>query len=314
MKHEAMKISMTDGTMLEAKIDRSDREAVGVVHIFHGMAEHMDRYTPLVHKLNAQGYHVLRHNHRGHGQDIDSIRGHFESIEQVVTDAYEVQTTLRPDIGSDLPYIVLGHSMGSIIARQFSQTYPDVLQGLILSGTGLFRRWQGYPVVVVLKLVTLLCGKQRKLNWVNHAVTGRFNKHFKPRRTSSDWISSNHQVVDAYIEDDYAGFKVSNQLVYSVTQHMMTTATLKNIKRMNKNIPVLLVSGKDDPFGEQGEGVRRLARLFKQGGIHHITVQLYPHKRHEVLFEHDHETVWKHMLDWMSRQIIQKVKVREEDE
>lgn len=311
VKHEAMKMTMTDGTMLETKVDRADREAVGIIHIFHGMAEHMDRYEPLVNKLNTRGYHVIRHNHRGHGKEIDSMRGHFNSIAQVVKDAYEVQTTLRSDLGQHLPCIVLGHSMGSIIARQFAETYPDVLQGLILSGTGYFPKWQGYPSYIALKVITKICGPTKRLGWVNQLVTGRFNKQFKPLRTPSDWISSDDQWVDTYIKDEYSGFLVSNQLVYSVTRSMMKTGELKNIQRMNKHVPVLLVSGKDDPFGENGKGIHRLARQLKKGGIEHITVQLYPHKRHEVLFEKDYENVWKHLLDWMSRQIIQKTKVSE---
>ncbi|MGV3042802.1 alpha/beta hydrolase [Staphylococcus rostri] len=314
VKHEAMKMTMTDGTMLETKVDRADREAVGIIHIFHGMAEHMDRYEPLVNKLNERGYHVIRHNHRGHGKEIDGIRGHFDSMEQVVTDANEVQTTLRNDLGQQLPYIVIGHSMGSIIARQYAETYPETLQGLILSGTGYFPKWQGYPSFVALKLITLLFGSTKRLDWVNHLVTGRFNKQFKPQRTVSDWISSDHAEVDKYIKDAYSGFNVSNQLVYSVTRSMMKTGELANIQRMNKRVPVLLVSGKDDPFGENGKGIRRLARQLKKGGIEHITVQLYPHKRHEVLFEKDYENVWKHLLDWMSRQIIQKTKESEAHE
>ncbi|UXR77472.1 MULTISPECIES: alpha/beta hydrolase [unclassified Staphylococcus] len=308
VKHESMKMTMSDGVMLETKLDRTSRDAVGIVHIFHGMAEHMDRYTALVEKFNDRGYHVIRHNHRGHGKDIEGIRGHYDSMEQVVKDAYEVQTTLRGDFDAHLPCIVLGHSMGSIIARQYAQTYPDSFQGLILSGTGYYTKWQGYPAVGLLKLVTLVFGGKRRMDWVNHLVTGRFNNQFKPPRTPSDWLSTDTHEVDKFIADTYAGFNVSNQLVYSVTKAMMKTGELKHIQEMDPYMPVLLVSGKDDPFGENGKGIRRLAKQFEKGGIQHITVQLYPHKRHEVLFDQDYETVWKHMLEWMSRQIIQKTR------
>ena len=134
---------------------------------------------------------------------------------------------------------------------------------------------------------------------------------FKPLRTESDWISSNESEVDAYIADSYSGFLVSNQLIYSVVNTMMQTARIKNIEKMNPQLPILLVSGKDDPFGDFGNAIRNLGKLLKKGGIEHITVQLYKNKRHEVLFENDKETVWKHMLEWMSRQIIKKRKVGE---
>ncbi|MBA8761503.1 alpha/beta fold hydrolase [Staphylococcus coagulans] len=311
VKSEAMKIAVTDGTILEVKVDRTDCEAVGVVHIFHGMAEHLERYNALVEKLNQQGYHVIRHNHRGHGIDIDSERGHYDSMIQVVKDAHEVQTTLKAQFDDTLPLIVLGHSMGSIIARQYVQIYPNDCQVLILSGTGLFPSFYRFTIVPLLKCIALICGKKRRMKWLNNVMTNSFNKKFKPLRTESDWISSNESEVDAYIADPYSGFLVSNQLIYSVVNTMMQTARIKNIEKMNPELPILLVSGKDDPFGNFGNAIRNLGKLLKKGGIEHITVQLYKNKRHEVLFENDKETVWKHMLEWMSRQIIKKRKVGE---
>lgn len=311
VKSEAMKIAVTDGTMIEARVDRADFEAVGIVHIFHGMAEHMDRYVHLVEKLNQQGYHVIRHNHRGHGHDVDGVRGHFDSVQQVVQDAFEIQSTLKAQFDSHLPLILIGHSMGSIIARQFVQTFPQATQGLVLSGTGYFPTWYYSLVLPILKIVTLICGKKRRMQWLNHMTTGRFNKNFKPARTTSDWLSSDKAEVDQFIQDPHTGFLVSNQLIYSVLHTMMRTSRLKNIAKMNLDLPILLVSGKDDPFGGNGKGIRRLGKILKKGGVHHITVQLYKNKRHEVLFEKDKETVWRHMLDWMSRQIIKKQKVGE---
>lgn len=306
VKKETMKIALSDETILEAKIDCADHEAVGIVHIFHGMAEHMDRYERLVTLFNQQGYHVIRHNHRGHGKAINTLRGHFNSVDEVVHDAHEIKTTLQPTINETLPYIILGHSMGSIIARRYVQLYPNNADGLILTGTALFPKWKGYVNTIALKLVTLLTGKKRRLKWINHLVTGTFNKKFKPTRTPSDWISSDEHEVDIFIQDEYTGFFVSNQLVYSVMHHIMKTAQLKEIARMDPNLPILLIAGKADPFGDYGNGIRRLGKVLKRGGIKHITVQLYKQKRHEILFEKDKETVWRHMLDWMSRQIIKK--------
>ncbi|PTG50740.1 lysophospholipase [Staphylococcus chromogenes] len=306
VKKETMKMSLSDDTMLEVTIDRTSTDVVGIVHIFHGMAEHMDRYDRLVHQLNQQGYHVIRHNHRGHGKEINTLRGHFDSIEQVVKDAHEIKTTIQPTLNDKLPYIILGHSMGSIIARRYVQLYPKDMDGLILTGTGLFPQWKGTLLVFMLKIITLVTGKKRRLKWMNNLVIGSFNKGFKPTRTESDWISSDEHEVDVYVHYPYSGFLVSNQLIYSVMKTMMKTAQLNEISKMNSDLPILLISGKADPFGDNGKGIRRLGKILKKGGITHITVQLYKQKRHEILFEKDKETVWRHMLDWMSRQIIKK--------
>lgn len=307
-KSEIVKMAVSDGTMLETRVNQAHYEAVGIIHIFHGMAEHMDRYGQLAEALVNQGYHVVRHNHRGHGKEIDTIRGHFDSIVQVVQDAYEIQDTYQSQLGKHLPYIILGHSMGSIIARHYLQRHSDKVEGVILSGTGIYPIWKGYPTLFLLKIITLLFGKKRKLKWLNQLMIGQFNKSFKPLRTQSDWISSVEEQVDAYVNDPYSGFLVSNQLIYTVTQSMIQTARIQNIKSIHPSVPILLVAGKEDAFGHNGKGVRQLGQKFKQGGIYHITVQLYAYKRHEILFEKDYEYVWKHMLDWISRQIITKNK------
>ena len=143
MSQSQFKITVEDGTMIEVKVDKAKKNTIGIIHLFHGMAEHMDRYDELVNALNIQGYDVLRHNHRGHGKDIDEVeRGHFESMSQIADDAYEIVETLY---GTELivPYVVLGHSMGSIIARLFVMRYPEFANGLILTGTGMFPKWKG---------------------------------------------------------------------------------------------------------------------------------------------------------------------------
>ena len=152
------------------------KSTIGIVHLFHGMAEHMDRYQELVEALNTQGYDVVRHNHRGHGKEIDeNERGHFNSMNQIVDDAYEIIETLYLE-ELNVPYIIIGHSMGSIIARLFVEKYPDIAQGLILTGTGMFSKWKGVPIRIAMKIVTFIFGKRRRLKWVNQLLNKTFNK------------------------------------------------------------------------------------------------------------------------------------------
>ena len=107
MGQSAYKITVEDGTTLEVKVDKANIATYGIIHIFHGMAEHMDRYETLVNALTHQGYDVIRHNHRGHGKEIDEKeRGHYDSMNQVVQDAFEIAQTLY-DSEKGLPYICL---------------------------------------------------------------------------------------------------------------------------------------------------------------------------------------------------------------
>lgn len=306
MSQQSFKITVEDGTMIEVKVDKAKIATFGVVHIFHGMAEHMDRYESLVQALTHQGYDVIRHNHRGHGIDIDeSERGHYNDMHTIAQDAYEIAQTLHSS-DSNIPYIILGHSMGSIIARLFVEKYPDVAQGLILTGTGQYPKYKGIPAIISLKLITLICGKRNRLEWMNQFVYKSFNKKIDQPETKSDWLSSKRDEINKFVNDDYTGFLVSNQLIYQTVKHMISTANNKQLKKMNAQLPILLISGKEDPFGDYGKGIRKLGKKFKRAGINHIIVQLYANRRHEILFEDDKEMIWTHMFDWIQKQVIKK--------
>ncbi|PTF60314.1 lysophospholipase, partial [Staphylococcus cohnii] len=258
MSGNEFKITVADGTTLEVKLNKAKKDTIGVIHLLHGMAEHMDRYDALVESLNQQGYDVLRHNHRGHGIDIESYeRGHIDSMEQTADDTFEIAQTLYSD-SVHTPYIILGHSMGSIIARIFTQKYPDVAQGMILSGTMQYPKYLGKLVQIVLKLITLITGKRRRLKWLNQIMYKTFNKNIKNNKSESDWLSSDEQEVEKFEKDPYTGFLVSNQLIFETVKYMLQTSKLKNIKKMKPDLPILLISGKDDAIGNYGKGIRHL--------------------------------------------------------
>lgn len=304
MGQKELNITVADGTMIPVKLDKARKTTIGVIHIFHGMAEHMDRYDALVMSLNQQGYDVIRHNHRGHGPTTNQEDlGHIDSFEQVADDAFEIAQTLCTN-HEGLPYIIIGHSMGSIIARLFVTKYLDAANGLILSGTGYYSKVTGYTIASILKIITLLFGKSKRLKWVNNLMYKSLNKKITNPKTVSDWISSDEQYVKKYINDEYTGFLVSNQLIYETVSNINKLNKQKYIQKMNKAMPILMISGKDDPLGNYGKGIHRLGKLFKQGRINHVTIQIYKNKRHEILFEREHETIWQHMYDWIQKQIL----------
>ncbi|PWG67523.1 lysophospholipase, partial [Enterobacter mori] len=78
---------------------------------------------------------------------------------------------------ANIPYIMIGHSMGSIVGRIFAQKYPDAAQGLILTGTIQYPIYLGVPLRILLKVIMLLTGKTRRLKWANQLMYKTFNKN-----------------------------------------------------------------------------------------------------------------------------------------
>lgn len=191
--------------------------------------------------------------------------------------------------------------MGSIIARLFVETYPKYVDGLVLSGTGMYPLWKGLPTVKALQIIKKIYGADKRVEWVNKLVSNTFNKKIQPLRTKSDWISSNPVEVDKFVKDPYSGFNVSNQLLYETAYYMLRTSQLKHMKVLNKAMPILFVSGYDDPLGDYAKGILKLANIYRKAGLKNVKVNLYHHKRHEVLFEKDYENIWQDLFKWLNQ-------------
>ena len=122
---------------------------------------------------------------------------------------------------------------------------------------------EGVPATFALKLITMILGKRRRVNWVNKLVNKSFNKRIDNPLTESDWISTRRDEVEKFVKDEYCGFKVSNQLIYQTVKFMMLTIEPKCLDKLNKQLPILLISGKEDPFGDYGKGIKQLGKLYK---------------------------------------------------
>ncbi|MCU5746782.1 alpha/beta hydrolase [Staphylococcus sp. SQ8-PEA] len=307
MGNEIFYIRVSDGTQLEVQIDKAKIQTLGVIHIFHGMAEHFKRYNHLVKSLNEQGFDVIRHHHRGHGYDIaEEDRGHISSFKQVSEDAYEIIETLKGGYDDQLPYIILGHSMGSLIARTFANRHSRLIDGLILTGTPQLNPWLTRINLVFLKIITFIFGKKRCMQWLNNMIQKSFMKKIKNNSQPHSWLSSNAEEVQKYNEDPHSGFLVSNQLIYGMSAAMNQSVKIKNLKGIKSSLPILLINGKEDPVNKYGQGVRFLGKRLKRAGVEHVTVHMYKYRRHEILFEEGYENVWQHMLNWIDKRILRR--------
>ncbi|WP_414043270.1 alpha/beta fold hydrolase [Macrococcus sp. EM39E] len=290
-------ITLKDNTQLEIIVIKPQNKPIGTVQILHGMSEHIERYKEVAQFFGGLGYLVVLHNQRGHGKYIDeSTRGHFDSIEQLVNDAHEVlQTFLMPG-----RTILLGHSMGSIVARQYLTMFPSIFTDCILSGTGYYDT-KYHSSTTLLKSLIKLYGSDAILPKINAMSTKQLNKHFRPLRTESDWLSLNKDNVDAFVNDPNCGFDVSLQVLLSIAETMGKTQKSKTIKMMNPGLKLLFVSGMDDPFSNFGKGIQSLARKYNKSGIENVTVQLYKNARHEVLNEVNRQEVLDNIRKWLER-------------
>lgn len=302
MKSRTSFVQASDGHELYCSIQQAEN-AKGHVHLIHGMAEHSGRYDDFIRTLVQMGFTVSAHDLRGHGKTAER-NGHAgffaesDGFSRIVQDVEEVIQDSRKTIGN-LPLIILGHSMGSFVARRYLQLYSDKVSCAVLSGTG------GHPGkslsagIAVAKSFSRLEGNTALSPILGKLIFGSYNKDFLTESSKFSWLSRYKKTVESYEADPWCGFEMTNQFYVDLFEGLDIIHRVDEVKRIRTGLPVLFISGTMDPVGAKGKGVFYAAKQFQQAGIETVKVYMAEEARHEVLHELNAEIYQQAMIDWM---------------
>ena len=294
-------------TVIRAVEWRPEGEIRAVVQIAHGVAEYIDRYGAFANFLCEHGIAVIGNDHLGHGSSVAEGAARVWFSEQdgwqhVVDDMH----SLRLEGGKrfpGVPYFLMGHSMGSFLARTYLIRYPGSVRGEILMGTG----HQSGALVSAGRAVAKIEGK--RVGWtgfsplIESMAFGAYNKPFAPNRTTHDWLSVNEENVDRYLADPLCGGKATVGLFHDMLGGIGFIRKPENVKKMDVRKPALFISGWQDPVGDMGKGVIAACNSFRNAGVTDLTLQLYPGMRHEILNETGKEEVYDFIHQWLEKHI-----------
>lgn len=276
----------------------------GIIQISHGMAEHALRYGRFAKALNEAGYAVYAHDHRGHGKNITQAKNQGFFAEKdgwalVVNDIHVLNQNIKSDHPT-LPITLFAHSMGTFISQQYVAEYGETLSGLILSASidnaGFLRK----VGLFIAKIERLRIGSRGQSKLLNAMSFGDFNKPFKPNRTEFDWISRDTAEVDKYINDPLCGFIVTTQLWIDLLQGLGVMALPETRNRAPSTLPILLITGGDDPVTHKSKTVDELKLAYEKAGVKNISAKKYPGGRHESLNETNHAEITADIIDWLN--------------
>ena len=279
-------------------------EVKAVLQICHGMIEYVGRYEEFAEFLCEKGYYVVGNDHLGHGKSVQakSEYGFFNEKYGNVCVLGDMHTLRQRTMKKypDVPYFILGHSMGSSLLRQYIQMYGNGLSGVILMGTvadhGKASLLFGKRLC---RLMAAFRGWHYRSKMVDNLAIGGYNKKFKPAHTRADWITSDFERLEAYASDPLCSFRFTVNAYYNMFLGMLSTQRKEGVYMIPKSLPVLFVSGTEDPVGEFGKGVRKIYEKYRAAGIQDVTLRLYVGDRHEILNETDREQVFKDLLEWL---------------
>lgn len=279
-------------------------EPIAAVQLVHGIAEHAERYAPLAELLAEKGYLVAAADHMGHGGSITEahpmgcISGGWDAM---TADVSALTATLRKQAPA-LPLFLLGHSMGSFLARTCLYTHPDAgYAGCILSGTA----WQPRPVLksgmALAKGEISRHGEHTPSPSLKNLMFGAYLRGLRDVRSPNDWISTLRETVEAYDADPLCGFAPSAGLDYAMLEGLLRNQSRKNLAAMPKDVPVFFLSGSLDPVGNRGRGVKKSVRAFRKAGLRDVELKLYPGARHEVLNDFCRNAFCEDVLAWLEK-------------
>ena len=298
--------STGDGTEIYGCVWMSDgtKTYKGIVHLVHGMEEHILRYQQFAVFLAQQGFLVCGNDHLGHGRSVHNPKdfGFFGKEEEnyrfLIGDMRYLMDFIKKYFGSDLPYFMIGHSMGSFLAREFTALYGNELSGSVFLGTSSGNTFLDIAILLS-KEGMKRKGPKEKAYTVNRLAFGGMNARFSPAKTEFDWISSLSETVIQYVTDPLCGFVFTYAGFHDLFCLLKRISSQTWANRLPKELPMLLLSGESDPVGDFGKGVNHVYHWMQKAGCNNTSMKLYPNARHELLNEACSGKVQRFLLRWL---------------
>jgi alpha-beta hydrolase superfamily lysophospholipase len=305
MIEKKMTFMSSDGEHeLKAKCWLPDGDVRGVLQIVHGMNEYIARYEGFARFMTENGFAVAGDDHLGHGESANGDEelgwfGESGGADYLTEDEHLFHDLLRTEF-PDVPYFLLGHSMGSFITRNYVASYEDELTGYICMGTA--GKNTALPVAKLLsRIIRDTKGARYRSEFLKNLSFTGYNDHFKDENDPNAWLSRNLESRKQYGADPWTQFTFTTQGYRDLYQLLDDVTGTKWAEKIRKTLPILIVSGDMDPVGSCGRGPEEVYSWLEEIGMKDVTLKLFRGDRHELLNETNRYEIYRYLLDWMDR-------------
>lgn len=281
-----------------------------VLQIVHGMAEYAERYEEFAGFLTEKGFAVTGEDHLGHGKSVGKKgrQGYFceeDPATALVENVHQLRKLTRK-LYRDVPYVLMGHSMGSFITRNYMFGHGAGLDGVVIMGTGMEPLITVEAAKAAASVQKLFLGDWHRSRLIDRLAFGTYNKKIENPRTAFDWLSRDGSRVEQYMADPQCGFVFTVNGFGALFELISRLYRKECLARIPKELPVYMVSGTADPVGGYGKGVEKAYRSLKEAGLKNVNLKLYGDGRHELLNETNREEVMRDICLWMETVILKK--------
>lgn len=281
-------------------------EPKAIVQIAHGMAEHFGRYHAFAEYLVREGFVVCGNDHLGHGETAPGPEdfGYFGEKNgwiNMMDDLHLLTLKMKQRYG-DLPYFLIGHSMGSLLARAYLTYYGKELSGTVLIGTS-GDNPAAKAALPLINLISSMKGDRHRSELIYYLAFGNYNKRYEKGSRKLAWMSQDNEVLDAFRADPKCNFILTVAGFRDLMKVLLYVSRKNWAAEVPQKLPVILLSGDMDPVGGFGEGTRQVFKQLQMAKIEDLSLKLYPGLRHEILNEPGNEQIYKDILEWIQKHI-----------
>ena len=276
----------------------------GIVQIAHGMSEHKERYIPFMEFLVSKGYIGIINDHRGHGKSIKSPEdlGYFydDKALEIVDDLYTVTKYIKEKY-PEVPVCLFGHSMGSMVVRNYIAKYDDKVDKLIVCGSP--SKTLGVNIgIELVNILSKIKGDHYRSKFIDNMLFGSYDEKFLKESEKNTWLSKNRENVKNYNDDELCGFVFTLNGFKNLFYLMKNTYKKSRYEVKNSSLPILFIAGSNDPVIEDIESWHLAQEFLKKVGYTNIKGIIYNDLRHEILNEEENAKVFSDILTFFDEE------------
>ncbi|MCR4563721.1 MAG: lysophospholipase [Clostridiales bacterium] len=303
IKKEAYFNSSTGENRIRTLIWQDDSvKPKAVVQIAHGMAEHIDRYDDFARFLVSNGYVVCGNDHLGHGKSVNTpydlgYFAEYDGDKRLVDDMHILSKIMKKRFPS-VPYILFGHSMGSLCARVFAMHFGNELDGVVFCGT-LNVPYASPLLIPLFEKLTDKFGSHADVDKVVSAVNKAQVLLTRDERAAVSWLSSNSENWDNYDNDELCGFPFKLGGYRDLVALACEACQPDWAEMIPLGLPIMVISGALDPISMKGRTALKASDQLAIAG-HEVEPILYPGNKHEILNEKDNDVVYNDILKFFN--------------
>ena len=185
--------------------------------------------------------------------------------------------------------------------------YGNELDGIIIMGTGNQPEAVVNVGLAITKMLIMTKGDRFRSELIYKMMFGAYNRKIDNPVSGDDWICTNKETLKKYEEDELCGFKFTLNGYEALLSTIKYIINKENIKKIPKDVKMLINAGKEDPVGDYGEAVKQVYETYTAQGVKDITLTLYDGCRHEILNETNKDKVYKDIYMWINDHVIHKI-------